>query len=231
MFSILQKARSMRAGVEDLLRRVGVLDEADGPAVAPQTVHPGEWGRAAVLVIDQSGSMAESDWLPSRLMAAQEAAKAFVDRLAREEPTAEVAVIGYSCSATVAIRFTPVTAAPKIRRAIDGLSPLASTDLHAGLSKALRLLQQASNPTKQVITLSDGHANPGRGGERVAARIRALAVHETIGIGGTPADVDERLLKTLASDAPNGGKRYRFIGDREQLIQQFQTLAGRITRH
>ena len=51
-----------------------------------------------------------------------------------------------------------------------------------------------------------------------------------IGIGGAPHDVDEPLMKHIASEYPDGSKRYRWIGDKERLAQHFHCLAGRITR-
>ena len=51
-----------------------------------------------------------------------------------------------------------------------------------------------------------------------------------IGIGGTPHDVDESLMRDIASEYPDGSKRYRWIGDKERLAQHFHCLAGRITR-
>ena len=54
---------------------------------------------------------------------------------------------------------------------------------------------------------------------------------DCVGIGGKPTDVDEGLLKAVASRHPDGvTPRYAFIGDKSDLIEKFEALAGRITR-
>jgi len=56
----------------------------------------------------------------------------------------------------------------------------------------------------------------------------AGVVIETVGIGGSPADVDEDLLKAMASLDPHGQPRYRFIGDRQALLQEFEAKAAQL---
>ncbi len=46
-----------------------------------------------MLAIDVSGSMAYTDWKPTRLQAALNAANAFIRRLATAEPGARVAIV------------------------------------------------------------------------------------------------------------------------------------------
>ena len=48
--------------------------------------------RKCVLVLDASASMLDSDWKPSRLGAAKEAAKTFCQRLRTEQPNASTAI-------------------------------------------------------------------------------------------------------------------------------------------
>lgn len=43
-------------------------------------------------------------------------------------------------------------------------------------------------------------------------------------------EVNEEILKSIASCHPDGTPRYRWIGDKEQLVEHFKQLAGRITR-
>ena len=54
---------------------------------------------------------------------------------------------------------------------------------------------------------------------------------DCVGIGGEPSDVDEPLLRAIASFHADGvTPRYAFIGDKSNLIEKFEELAGRITR-
>ncbi len=185
--------------------------------------------RNAVLVIDASPSMLKSDWEPSRLAAAQQAAEAFVKRLARDDPWASVAVVSYHKGAKVNCPLTPVTKPTTVVRAVHAISTSGSTNITAGLKAAHGMLKKRPG-NNQVVLLTDGHHNTGPSPQHVAGQLRDLAVLETVGIGGAPRDVDAKLLKAISSSYPDGTKRYRWIGDSEKLVQHFQTLAGRITR-
>jgi len=188
-----------------------------------------EGPRACALVLDASGSMMDTDWKPSRLDAARDAAKAFAGRLANDEPDASVAVVAYGSSAKTVRRPTRAEDLSRIHGAIDQIDVMGSTNIRAGMKKALRLLGRDRRRRCQVVLLSDGHNTDGSP-RRVAEELKKFAVVECVGIGGRPADVDEALLKALASVGPDGEPRYRWIGDRERLVRHFHHLAGRITR-
>jgi Mg-chelatase subunit ChlD len=82
---------------------------------------------------------------------------------------------------------------------VDGIKTNSYTNITAGLNQALGILKRTTAVTAQVVLLTDGHHNCGRGHEAVAADLRKTAVLETNGIGGSPADVDEALLKSISS--------------------------------
>ena len=85
------------------------------------------------------------------------------------------------------------------------------------------------NSLKRIIMLTDGEHNQGGCPSTVASRLKATGVIiDCIGIGGSPADVDEELLKRIASKNPDGSIRYCFIGDQQQLLRKYQTLAQHI---
>ena len=185
-------------------------------------------GRDCVLVLDASGSMESDDWPPTRLEGAKEASKEFCRRLAFEEPEARVAIVAYGCDAETCCPLTTARDLPYLEQAIDEIECLGSTNMRAGLREALHLLSR-SRRNGQVVFLSDGE-NTGRCLNAVAAKLRARAIVECVGIGGCPSDVDEELMRKVASEHPDGTKRYRWIGDRKRLVKHFQNLAGRITR-
>jgi len=195
----------------------------------PGPVQIAEGSRACVLVLDASGSMTDTDWKPSRLDAAMDAAKAFARRLSNDEPDALVAVVAYGCSAKTVCRLTRARELSKIHSTIDQIDVMGSTNMKAGMKQALRLLGRYRGRMCQVVMLSDGH-NTGGSPRKVAGELKEFAVVECVGIGGRPDDVDEALLKALASAGSDGEPRYRWIGDKERLVRHFHNLAGRITR-
>ena len=213
----------------------GALFKSDGSTPVPQHEDlrrqrmPAEAARHSMLVIDASPSMNAKDWKPSRLKAAQKAARAFVTRLAGEETDARVSVIFYGGGANEAARAIPATRQAELERCINAAKGSGGTNITAGLTHALSLTSYPSR-LNQVVLLTDGHHNCGPGPRQVSGQLRQKATVECIGIGGSPSDVDEALLKNIASSYPDRTKRYRWIGDEEKLVQHFHDLAGRITR-
>jgi Mg-chelatase subunit ChlD len=184
--------------------------------------------RDAVLAIDTSSSMSAADWRPSRLKAAQESAIAFVERLAESHPGSRVAIVVYSNKADLIIPLTNVKHKMQLQHAINSIKSHGSTNITDALQVTLKILKTAGNG--QVILLTDGQHNTGESPHRVADRLKNHAVINCIGIGGTRTCVDEKLLKYIASYRPDGTKRYRWIGDKQGLVEHFQNLAGRISR-
>ena len=185
-------------------------------------------GRDCVLVVDASGSMESDDWPPTRLDGAKEASKEFCRRLALEDSDARIAIVAYGCDAETYCPLITARELTRLEQAIDEIDSLGSTNMRAGLKQALYLLSHSQRDC-QVVFLSDGE-NTGHSPYPVAAKLREKAVINCVGIGGSPSDVDEGLMKKVASEYPDGSKRYRWIGDRERLVKHFQNLAGRITR-
>ena len=184
--------------------------------------------RAAVLVIDVSGSMSEADYPPTRLEAAVAAASAFARKLAEEDPEAAVALVSYGTRAKCVRRPIQVTELAVFEAALAKLQIDGCTNMAAGLKVAQKTLDQVAASQKQVVLLTDGHANEGGCPLNIANGLRKTAIIECVGIGGQPSDVDEKLLKKIASKDEANRPRYRWIGDRQQLVTHFKRLAGRI---
>ena len=193
--------------------------------------HPAQFQppRDHVLVLDASPSMLEPDWPPSRLQAAQQSAAAFCRRLARDEPEARIALVAYGGFAEILCPLTPARHLDKLLRHINRIQVVDATNIGDGTQKAAEALARARG-TSQVVLLSDGHNNTGPDPRPIAHRLKRSAVIECIGIGGSPSDVDEELMKDIASAYPDGTKRYRWIGDPERLEEAFIELAVGITR-
>ena len=72
--------------------------------------------------------------------------------------------------------------------------------------------------------LTDGHGgDPLRTSEELKA---AGVIIDVVGIGPTSSDVNEDLLKQLAS-VVEGELRYRFIKDHRTLVQHYTQLANK----
>lgn len=82
----------------------------------------------------------------------------------------------------------------------------------------------------RILLLTDGHSNEGPCPRRVASRLKQQGVViQAIGIGGTPEDVDEGLLKSIVSTDAAGNPQYLFIGAEQgtsTLIQAFEQRAS-----
>lgn len=206
-----------------------------------------------VLAIDGSWSMAERDYLPTRLAAAKNGGAQYVKRRAQLCPLDRVAVVSFSDRAIRQCGLLPLnTSQGRVIKAIDRIQPDAATAIGKGLRKAERLLLSeddasaagvwrwllgdeapvSPNALKRVVCLTDGDHNKGRNPRPIAERLKQAGVLiDCIGIGGDPSCVNEALLRQLASrDDLNGGVRYRFIDDAAQLQEHFRQLATRITR-
>lgn len=83
--------------------------------------------------------------------------------------------------------------------------------------------------TKRIIMLTDGEHNAPECPVKVATRLKnASVLIDCIGIGGSPCNVDEKLLKEIASRDRNGQIRYCFIGDKQLLIKKYESLSHHI---
>ena len=199
---------------------------AGAPAAAP-TLH--------CLALDCSGSMNDDDYPPTRRGAGIDGIAAFVERLRTVDPVACVGVLGYDDRAFVLSELAPVIGYPP-----EGLSRAEWHRLAAeqgggctAIGRALELAAdwlRASAGDAQVVLLTDGHNNAGLDPVDVARRLRGRATLAAVGIGGSPSDVDENLLREIVSTDPSGRPRYRWIGERDALVAHYKELAGSLTR-
>ena len=82
---------------------------------------------------------------------------------------------------------------------------------------------------KRIIMLTDGEHNYDVSPLRIASRLKNAGVMiDCIGIGGSPEDIDESLLRQIASRNTDGSVRYCFIGGQRQLLRKYQSLARHI---
>ena len=85
------------------------------------------------------------------------------------------------------------------------------------------------NLTRRIILLTDGETCDPESCIIVARRLKQRGVIiECIGIAGSPAEVDEALLRKIASPDESGSPRYYFIKDSSELIKKYESMAYHI---
>lgn len=158
----------------------------------------------SVLVLDESGSMADND--PSGLR--KTAAKNIVDHLAGLPVTYDnVGVVSFTYGATTRSPLRPVYLSSEVtalKAAIDAVGANGGTDIGVGVRRAISLLSSTSIPNgiaRSIVLLTDGQgAYDDALTDEAAAK--GIIVH-TVGLG---ASADATLLRRI-SDA-TGGKYF-----------------------
>jgi Ca-activated chloride channel homolog len=203
--------------------------------------------RAVVmLVIDVSQSMRATDVSPSRLAAAQEAAKQFADQLT---PGINLGLISYAGTATVLV--SPTTNRDASKNAIDKLQLADRTATGEGIFTALQAIATVGAvigggdepPPARIVLMSDGKetvpSNPDnpKGAYTAARTAKDQGVPISTVSFGTPygfveineqrqpVPVDDEMLQKIAE--LSGGDAYT-ASSLEQLKEVFTNLQEQI---
>ena len=174
------------------------------------------------LVIDKSGSMADSDKM-SRVKAA------LVALVSQLRDTDVLSISLFDSYAEVLLPACTLTDRGRVLELIRQIEPGGSTNLHAGLMLGYHeaLKHYRKGATNRVILLTDGIANQGvTDPEKIAGN--SLAFNErgidlsTIGVG---LDLNQDLLRQLAK---SGRGLFHFVADAQDLhkvfIKELQSL-------
>lgn len=142
-----------------------------------------EQGSCIVLVLDVSKSMLGMDMEPTRLEAAKEVAKTFVEGRKNDR----IGLIAFRGEAFVAVPQTQDYSLLKER--IDGLRPesvsVQGTAIGSALGLAISQLKKSEGSSKFIVLLSDGEDNSGRISPKTAAELAdayQIKVY-TVGLG------------------------------------------------
>ncbi|MHA3022115.1 VWA domain-containing protein [Mycobacterium sp. BMJ-28] len=203
--------------------------------------------RAVVmLVIDVSQSMRATDVAPSRLVAAQEAAKQFADQLT---PGINLGLIAYAGTATVLV--SPTTNRDATKNGIDKLQLADRTATGEGIFTALQAVATVGAvigggdepPPARIVLMSDGKetvpSNPDnpKGAYTAARTAKDQGVPISTVSFGTPygyveindqrqpVPVDDEMLKKIAD--LSGGEAFT-ASSLEQLKAVFTSLQQQI---
>jgi Ca-activated chloride channel homolog len=167
-----------------------------GSAMArPSVDHKEPLERATVmLAIDVSLSMQADDVAPTRIQAAQEAAKAFVNEL---PPTYNLGLVSFAKSANVLV--SPTKDRASVIAGIDGLTLAEATATGEAVFTSLDAIRSvpadgaSGAPPARIVLLSDGYRTSGRSIEDAAAAASSANVPvSTIAFGTDTGVVDIR---------------------------------------
>jgi Ca-activated chloride channel family protein len=194
---------------------------------------------SVVLVTDHSRSMMATDVAPTRLEAARDAARRFLDQV----PIAvRVGAVAYS-DAPDAVQ-APTTRRDDVRRIIDGLVADGSTSIGEALAAALEGItsqrSEGRRPPAAIVLLSDGKTTTGRDPLEVAREAgRAKVPIYTVALGTPGATIpnpypyasplpvppDPVTLRRIAQESD--GRAYT-VEDADELSTIYQRLGSSI---
>ena len=196
-------------------------------------------GVNVVLVLDGSGSMAATDYPPTRLESAKNAAEILIDNL---EPNDHTGIILFESGATTVSYLTPFK-----EKTINDLQSIRQRDgataIGDGLVLGVDMANSIPNKKKVVILLSDGDHNAGivTPNEAVQYALQKKIQIHTIGMGsdepvllgtniyGNPlyAELNEEELIAIATAA--NGKYYKSV-DNDTLNEIIEQITDDIDR-
>jgi Ca-activated chloride channel family protein len=192
-----------------------------------------------MLALDTSLSMQATDVTPTRIEAAQSAAKSFVDEL----PTRiNVGLVTFNGNASVAV--PPTTDREAVKTAIDSAQLGERTAIGEAIFSSLDALKQVpaqdgTDVPARIVLMTDGTTTDGRTNDQaVAAAKQANVPVTTIAFGtdhGTitipqeplpiPVPVDKEALKSIASDT---GGQYYAAASEAQLKQVYDNIGSSV---
>lgn len=180
------------------------------------------------LVIDKSGSMADSD----KMSRVKESLRLMLKKL---RPDDIISISVFDTDAQVLFPANRIGDGDELRRVIDCIEPGGSTNLHAGLMLGYQEAEKnfRKDATNRVILLTDGIANVGvTDPKRIAAESSEFNGQgvdlSTIGVG---LDLNNNLLRTLAV---SGRGLYHFVSDFNDIekvfINEVQSLVSSVAK-
>lgn len=181
-----------------------------------------------VLVIDRSGSMAAADKM-TRVK------QSLLTMMSQLRPEDVVAIVTFDTGAEVLLPAQRIGDGASVKRAIRGIEPGGSTNLHGGLMLGYREARKnlQRDATNRVILLTDGIANTGVTDPQQIVR-ESLTFNDdgidlsTIGVG---LDLDKDLLRQLSK---GGRGLFHFVADAQDIekvfVKEVQSLISPVAR-
>jgi Ca-activated chloride channel family protein len=174
-------------------------------AAKPRTTTAVPVDRATIMLLnDVSGSMQARDVRPNRLVAAREAARAFVDKVPH---TVRVGIVAFNQNARTL--QPPTTDHADLNAALDQLRASGTTATGDALNAALTILQRqpgvlGKRPPSAIVLLTDGASRRGQDPVAVAKQAARLKIPIYTVALGTPEG-------TIRARKPGGGTVVRSV--------------------
>jgi Ca-activated chloride channel family protein len=238
MRALAPRGARWRRVVPATLLGASTIALAAGFAKPQRTVHVPVEKASVVLVTDESGSMQADDVSPSRLQAAQGAARSFLSDAPKS------LLIGFAgFSSSVETNVAPTTDRSAVTSAIDALSAEGGTATGDALSAALDQLAARKGTDGRtapaaIVLLSDGARTAGSDPLAAAARAKRLGIPiYTVALGtqsGMLTLPDGQTLnvppdpQTLAQIASSSGGRTYAVDDADTLSGIYRTLGSKL---
>ena len=175
-----------------------------------------------VLVMDRSNSMGLTDYAPTRMDAAKEAARLFLNEIEIGDKTA---LVSFNIEARVLAPLSENT--QSTIDAIDEMSPYHKTAIGDAINLALAELEKGSEDAlKVIVLLSDGDSNEGVDPLEAAqvARERGIVVFP-IAIGLPGETFSEETLIDIGTAT---GGEYLYAPDEAELKRLYEWMAARV---
>jgi len=145
------------------------------------------------------------------------------------DPHDHLAVVAFDFNAMVVLDMCHIGENKRrIIQALQSLSVCGGTDIDAGLKGARNVFDwSVDGVVRRVVLLTDGHNMSNSDPLKTANALKERGVvFDVVGIGQSPNDVDEPLLKSIASKI-DGQLAYRFIRDSQTLCQHYTQLGNK----
>jgi Ca-activated chloride channel family protein len=238
MLAAAPRSARWRRVVPAALLGASTVALAAGFAKPQRTVHVPVEKASVVLVTDESGSMQADDVSPTRLQAAQGAARSFLSDAPKS------LLIGFAgFSSSVETNVAPTTDRGAVTSAIDGLTADGGTATGDALTAALDQLaarkgSDGRTAPAAIVLLSDGARTAGSDPLTAAARAKQLGIPiYTVALGtqsGTLSLPNGQMLSvppdpaTLAQIASTSGGRTYAVADADTLSGIYRTLGSKL---
>jgi Ca-activated chloride channel family protein len=219
--NVVARSPGIRRHLPIVLLLLGFTAIVLGVARPHATVNVKREEATVVLALDVSRSMKAKDVEPTRLDAARNAAKAFLDNVPDKF---RVGVVSFATRATVGL--PPTADRELVRSALDALAPGEGTAIGDAVVLSTRVGQgqrqsDASNtPPRSVLLISDGARDGGRTAPQAAAEeAKRLKVPVYTVLVGTPEGVVEETVT-------GGFKQIIRVPPSPETLQQIAQISG-----
>jgi tight adherence protein B len=195
-------------------QQLGTTAESPGSIRSAET--PGTaLSRAAMIVLDSSGSMGTTDW-----KAAQQGALAYLRRLPKDI-SAGLTTTGTGSATRLAL--APTTNRAMLTTAIRALRPGGNTALYDAMNVALAQLKHSAATERRIIVMSDGRDS--------ASRTSLAVIVAQLSRERVPADVvafkTQATSETTLQQLANAAKGHLFRSpDAQRMVTAFANAAS-----